>query len=311
MTDHQSLDSREKAPADKPRPGYTLIRGAIDMHRHGYPEISPAQRPSLEDVDDLARCRDAGMRGVVMKSHVWPTMGRVHHLRERVPGLEIYSSITLNTLSGGLNPLAVQMAAAQGAKVVFLPTWSSHHDRSRQAMSSRISRALGIGIDDLGEVITLIDGNGKLTAAAKDVLQVAEENAMVVSTGHISTRESLAIAESGILDNGRLIFAHPDSHSVGASKDQTLAMASLGCVIEICALGALPPFQRITIAEMADLVLGVGPDNCVFTSDYFFEWSPPSAEVLRMVAMLLAETEVGDDGVRSMLVDVPARLLAT
>ena len=104
-----------------------LLQGAIDMHYHGYPEITLGVRARLDDVEALEMARDMGMRGFVIKSQMWPSIGRVYQLRQRIQDVECFSGIVLNSIVGGLSPWAVEAAARQGAKVVWLPTWSSTH----------------------------------------------------------------------------------------------------------------------------------------------------------------------------------------
>src|SRR5215207_9008423 len=96
-----------------PGPGGTsaadeLLQGAIDVHHHGYPEISFDLKTRYEDVDELRLARDAGMAAIVLKSHMWPTVGRAYHLRRLVPGIEPIPSITLNPIVGGFSPMAVE-----------------------------------------------------------------------------------------------------------------------------------------------------------------------------------------------------------
>ena len=112
-----------------------LVEGSIDLHHHGYPEISFDCKTRMEDVDEISIARQAGMAGLVLKSHMFPTMGRAYHLKNLVPDINIYSSITLNHSVGGLNPLAIESAAKQGAKVLFMPTWSAENDIERGGIS--------------------------------------------------------------------------------------------------------------------------------------------------------------------------------
>ena len=117
---------KQAAVAETKRVG-PLMQGAIDLHYHGYPEMTLRVQSRLDDVEVLKLGRELGMRGIVIKSQMWPTMGRSHYLRQQVPGIECFASITLNAVAGGLNPWVVDAAGRQGAKVVWLPTWSSAH----------------------------------------------------------------------------------------------------------------------------------------------------------------------------------------
>ena len=86
-------------------------------------------------------------------------------------------------------------------------------------------------------------------------------------------------------------------------------MARRGAVIELCALGLLPPLQRIKPAWMVEIIEAVGADQCVLTTDTFFEWAPPAAETLRMTARILVSMGVHEDTTRILVRDVPRRLL--
>lgn len=285
-----------------------LLAGAIDLHRHGFPEISLSSGPPLDDVDDLRLCVEAGMHGVVMKSHVWPTVGRSYLLAKQLPELEIYGSITLNTGAGGLSPAMVELAALQGARVVYLPTWSSHNDRARRGISGVLGAELRHTRLADTPPLAVVDGNGRLLPEVKDCLAVAAEFGMLVYTGHLAAAEALAVADSG-LASGRLVFSHPDSHSIGATWDEAVAVAEVGGCVEITAVGIYPELGRTTPALLAELVEAVGTHRCVLTSDYFFSWSPPSTRMLLDLAEGLIVSGVDRDGVRAMLVDNPRRLL--
>ncbi len=289
-----------------------LLEGAIDLHHHGYPEISFDAKMRLEDVDELRLARDAGMLGIVLKSHMFPTVGRAYHLRNLVPGLEVFPSITLNYAVGGLNPLAIESAAKQGARAVFMPTWSSAHDIERGGMSKHLRHFLERAESTLtaGSGIRLTGPDGKLTQLARECLDCARQYGLMISTGHISPSESIALA-LGAKDYGieELIFSHPDSGSVGARREEIRDMCALGAVSEFCALGCLPPYQRIRPQEFVDILGEIGEDKAVLTTDYFFEWAPPGPETMRMLIGTFLDLGLSESTVRKMVRDNPARLL--
>jgi hypothetical protein len=287
------------------------LEGAFDLHRHGYPEITYATRTRLEDVEDLTLCREAGFRGVVMKSHMWPTVGRAYHLRRAVPGLEVIPSITLNACTGGFSPLSVEAAALQGAGVVYMPTWTAANDIERGGASTHIvAKALPHArVDDFPR-LSVFGRGGELLPEVVETLAVIEEYGMVVLSGHLSPAETLALAESGLGATGRFVFSHPDSASIGATAGDVEAIMATGAILELCALGLQPNFARITPTEIKDLADRYGPDRCVITSDYFFDWAPPSAESIRGLAALLLELGSSVEEVSQMVAGTPARLLS-
>lgn len=249
------------------------------------------------------------MAGIVLKSHMWPTVGRAYHLSRLVPGIAVIPSITLNPIAGGFSPMAVESAARQGAGILFMPTWGAAHDVSRGGMSNHMRHILDrVDIPDGGMRVTGEDGRVKTEVA--ECVAVAAEYGMAVATGHISPRESMALAgtarDAGI---DTILFQHPDSNSVKATRDDTRELVALGATVELCALGLLPPFQRISVDEMIDIVAEASPARCVLTTDYFFDWSPPGPETLRMMIGIFLSKGVAAADLRTMVRDVPLRLL--
>ena len=298
-------------PPGGPSVADKLVEGAIDFHHHGYPEISYELKTRNEDADELAIARAAGMAGIVLKSHMWPTVGRAYHLKRLVPDIEVISSITLNPAVGGLSPMSLESAARQGAKVVFFPTWGAAHDRERGGMSKYIKKFLHRTGDLSPETgLRIIDEHGKVKPEVSECLAVAAEHAMVICTGHISPRESIALAQRA-KDFGieSVVFSHPDSHSVGAKREEIRDMVQLDSICEFCALGMLPAFQRISPGLAIEIIQEIKPENAIITTDYFFEWAPPAAETLRMLAGTFLDLGVPEKDVGMMLRDNPKRLL--
>ncbi|RDV04534.1 DUF6282 family protein [Undibacter mobilis] len=289
-----------------------LLVGAYDIHRHGYPEMSLDCRTRYSDVDNLISSRDAGFKAVVLKSHFWPTVGRAYHLRNLVPGIDIIPSITLNRVVGGFDPIAVESAALQGARVMWFPTWSAANDIERGGISRQIMPAYLKRTKDLPSDygLRVTDAGGKVGSDVRECLAVAAEHDMLVCTGHISAQESIALA-GAIKDAGieRFVFTHPDSGTVGATLEQIDEMVSLGAVCEVCAIGFMPLYMRMRIAEFVALIERLGSAKIVLTSDYFFDWFPPASEAVRLVVGTLLQCNVSIDAIKDMICRNPARLI--
>jgi hypothetical protein len=289
-----------------------LLVGAFDLHRHGFPEMSLHCKNRFSDVDNLISTRDAGFRGAVIKSHFWPTVGRVFHLKNIVSGIEIYSSITLNRVVGGFDPISVESAALQGARVMWFPTWSAANDIERGGISKHIlpeylKRTEKLPAD-YGLRVT--DESGKVRTEVKECLAVAQEHGMIVCTGHISARESIALAGVAAgMGITRLVFTHPDSATVGASIDDIGEMIKLGAVCEVCAIGFMPIYARMKMSDFVGLIDRFGASNVILTSDYFSDWFPSASEAIRLIAGTLLELGVKPADITTMLCRNPERLL--
>jgi len=105
-----------------------MMQGAIDVHCHIDFEFSAKERKREPEFLWLPRAEAMGMRGVVLKSHWWPTVNVTPYILSSVQtDVALWSSVTLNSTAGGPNPCIIDACAALGGKMVFLPTWSARN----------------------------------------------------------------------------------------------------------------------------------------------------------------------------------------
>jgi microsomal dipeptidase-like Zn-dependent dipeptidase len=87
-------------------------------------------------------------------------------------------------------------------------------------------------------------------------------------------------------------------------------MLSLGALYEFCVNGFLPESQRMSPRKMMEIVAEAGSDHVVMTTDYFNEWEPPGAEMLRMLIGTMLSAGMHSEDLRKMVNSNPRRLLA-
>ena len=108
-----------------------LVRGAFDLHVHIAPDVMQRR---ITDLQLARRFRDAGLAGFALKSHYVPTAERAAVLNEAMDGaVAVIGTLTLNAAVGGMNPLAVEIAAREGARIVWLPTLDAANHREKHA----------------------------------------------------------------------------------------------------------------------------------------------------------------------------------
>jgi Family of unknown function (DUF6282) len=260
-----------------------LVHEAVDLHCHIDVEFSNTLfRKATPEWEWLPRAEAAGMRGVVLKSHLWPTTSAIPFLEQLYHGsVTVLGSVTLNPVSGGLDPWAVEAAVAMGARAVFMPTWGSRNDHERHGFGRRLESAFTHFDGSRLATISTVDSDGKLTDEAHEILRLAHEYGVMLSTGHVSWQESLVIArEAKTIGFERLVFGHPLSGSVGAPADAAREAAALGAFLEFCWPTIAP--GRHDPAEVVKLIGEVGPSRVVLTSDYFGGSNPSPSDLLRM-----------------------------
>src|SRR5262245_64454209 len=138
------------------------------MHCHHGPD--PHRARSVDAAEAVAEAAALGMAGVVLKSHAYPTGPIAILMQKTVRDLRVFGGICCDFEVGGLNPAAVEVALRTGARVVWMPTFSSVVDRRKLHLP--------------GPGIRLLDDDGRLLPAVEEILGLVREHEAVVATGH-------------------------------------------------------------------------------------------------------------------------------
>jgi hypothetical protein len=287
---------------DGSRAGADLLAGAVDLHVHTAPDL--VER--FESDVALARdAREAGMRGVVVKSHVVPTAARVDLVNEAVGDELLYGGVACNGSVGGLNRDAVETALELGADIVWLPTaWSANH--AAQAREAGVERFVGQRVPDEDEAIP-VARDGEVTAATRTIVDLVAEHDAVVGTGHATPDEIEAVATTCADAGVDCLVNHPCFRVVDVPLDQQERLAELGAVMEYCAY-SVRSTDGHSIDRVAEAVERVGPENAVLATDYGQAENPP-VPGLREFAEAVADAGLPRETVRQCLTKTPAELL--
>ena len=266
-----------------------ILTGSFDLHVHAGPDT---QERRLDALQTARHAYEAEMAGFVLKSHEYPTAPLAGALRQMYPGLDVAGAIALNRSVGGVNPDAVEVSARLGAKVVWMPTFDA--DAWRRAQGR-------------GPGLRIIDDAGALTPATQAVLEIVRARDMVLASGHVASREALALfraaREAGIT---RMIATHP---AATASIEQQREMADLGAYVEYTFLSCMPSRAQMTVEELAAALRRIGTDRCVLTTDFGQWMNPPAPEGMRMAIAALLGADMTADEVSALVKHNPLRLM--
>jgi hypothetical protein len=262
-----------------------LLRGAIDLHVHGQPDLSDALANRGPDVEVARLAHAYGLSGWVLKSHLWPTMDRARAVNAALggTGFTVHGSITLNPPVGGLEPGVVELAAAHGARVVFLPTWGAAADHARDGYIARLLRRAAPSFDEYHArtTIALCEPDGRLSGRARAVVDACHALGLALATGHASAAESRAVAGYCAGIGQRLLVTHPLHYTTDLREFP-------GALIEFAAAPLLHPDGHLTVRDVHEAITAIGPERAVLTTDVFSRWVPPQPECLRMFVEQLA-----------------------
>src|SRR2546429_1648285 len=240
------------------------------MHCHHGPD--PHRARSVDAAEAVAEAEALGMAAIVLKSHAYPTGPIAILMQKMVERLRVFGGICCDFEVGGLNPAAVEVALRTGAKVVWMPTFSSVIDRRKLGLP-------GPGIPVIGE-------RARLVPAAEEILRLVKQHDAVIATGHIELAEQFAIVEAATALGAKTVITHPLEKLVGLDHRlaDVLALADRGAVIEFTYLTCIPGGMAATEAPetFAHAMMTVGPERAIMSTDFGQAASPHPADGMRL-----------------------------
>jgi hypothetical protein len=295
-------ESQTSPPSERAR---QLVRGAYDLHVHVDPDVI---RRRITDLELARRYTDLGLRGFVLKSHYVPTAERAAVVRAAVPGVKALGAIVLNHAVGGLNPVAVEIAARGGARMAWLPTVDAaneaHESEPQPGKKLPLWAKLQLELREAGlplPPIEVLDGNRKVLPAVRQVLQVIGRNHMVLATGHLGRDEIMAVVAAAVEEGVRhVVVTHPDYPTQNLSIADQRRLADQGAYLERClapSVSGKVPWERIFEATRA-----VGPEHSVLSTDLGQPANPPVEDGLALFADQLLGAGFSEEEVKTMAV---------
>jgi hypothetical protein len=271
-----------------------LVRGAYDLHVHIDPDVIGR---SVDDVTLAERFLERDMGGFALKSHYTSTAERARVVERAVPGIRVLGALTLNAAVGGLNPLAVEIAAREGARIVWLPTVDAVNEADQRdrayppgatvPMWVRLQRELREAGREPAPVAVVNDA-GRPLPALVGVLEVVAAHELVLGTGHLSRDEIFAVVDAardaGVAD---VVVTHPEFTSQQLSIDDQVALAERGAVLERCF--TTPYTGKCTWEHVLEGIRATGIERNLLSTDLGQPANPPVEDGLGLFVDHLLE----------------------
>jgi Family of unknown function (DUF6282) len=296
-------------PSDRAR---ELVRGAYDTHIHIAPDL--VQR-RITDIQLARRFQELGLAGFILKSHYQSTAARAAVVREAVPGVRALGAIALNRAVGGLNSVALEIAAREGARTVWFPTVSSVNEQhevlaARPGANVPVWVELELELREQGinpEPVAVLGENGGLVPEAREVLAMIARHDMVLATGHLSRDEIFLVVDGGLAAGIRdVVVTHPDFPSQDLSIEDQRELAARGALIERCF--TTPHTGKTTWERVIEATRAVGAEHTVWSSDLGQVFNPPVEDGLPLMADRFLDAGFSDEEVRMMAVENTRRV---
>ncbi len=273
-----------------------LLRGSYDLHMHAAP--SPFGR-LLDDFELLEEAGQAGMTGILLKSHYEATGARAQLANEHcTSSCKAYGGIVLNWPVGGLNPYAVENALKRGSRIVWMPTRDSSN-------SLRSGNMPGDFFDRPG--ITVLAEDGSLKPEVVEILGIARKYDAAVATGHISPEESVLLCRKGRELGTRMILTHPEFDRTVVTAATQKELAALGVYVEKCWYNIAE--GNCSTEEMTANIRQVGCEHCYLVTDRGQGNREHPVEGMRRFLFTLLDSGLTEEELYMMTHTVPAHVL--
>jgi hypothetical protein len=283
-----------------------LVRGAYDLHVHVAPDIIPRR---ISDVALARRFATLGLGGFALKSHYAPTAERAEIVRELVPEVDVIGAITLNSGVGGLNVVAVEIAARAGARIVWLPTFDAKNETAGRvppppgaklpvwAQLQHELRAAGVNTP----VVEVLTEQGIVRPETVAVLAAVARHNLVLATGHLSRDEIFAIVEAAKAQGvQQIVITHPEFPSQNLSIEDQCALADTGAWLERCF--GVAHVGRVSWDRMIEITRAIGPARTFLSSDLGQLDNPPVEDGLALFVSKLMEAGLREQDIHTMAV---------
>jgi hypothetical protein len=290
-------------PSERAR---ALVRGAVDYHVHVAPDFV-ARR--IDDLELARRCLETGQAGFGLKSHYCATAERAKVVAAAVPGVVVLGTITLNRSVGGLNPLAVEVAARQGARIVWFPTVSAVNEQDEVLRPGAHAKVpvwveFELSLRETGlasEPVPVVDERGALLPETLEVLDVVARNELVLCTGHLGRDEVFRLVEAAVERGIReIVVTHPEFPSQSISPDDQVELAELGALMERAF--TTPYTGKVSWERVFEATRAVGPERTVWATDLGQTANPPVEDGLALMADRFLAAGFEEDEIRTMAV---------
>ena len=291
------------APSDRAR---ELVRGAVDYHVHVAPDFVERR---ITDIELAGRCRETGQAGFGLKSHYSSTAERARVVAAAVPGIVVLGTITLNRSVGGLNPLAVEVAARQGARVVWFPTVSAVNEQHEVLKAGAhekvpVGVAFELSLREAGlacDPVPVVDARGALLPEAHAVLDVIARNGLVLCTGHLGRDEIFRLVEAAVERGIReVVVTHPEFPSQSIAPADQVELAEMGALMERAF--TTPHTGKASWESVFEATRAVGAGRTVWATDLGQTANPPVEDGLALMADAFLADGFTEGEIRTMAV---------
>jgi hypothetical protein len=289
-----------------------LVRGAFDPYVHAAPDFAPRR---ITDLELARRCAELGLAGFGLTSHYTATAERAAVVNEAAGRTVATGSIVLNHAVGGLNATAVEVAARQGARFVWLPTVSACGEFAKvEAADANGNVPVWVRFErELREAgapprpVPVLAGDGAPLPALTAVLDIVARHRLVLMTGHLSRAEIFVVVDAAVAAGVEtIVVTNPEFPSHRLAPDDQRELAAKGALLQRAF--TTPYTGKCSWDDVFAATRAAGAAATVWGSDLGQVFNPPVEDGLAIMADEFLAAGFSEEEIRTMAVHNTRRL---
>jgi hypothetical protein len=216
-----------------------------------------------------------------------------------------------------MNPLAVEVAAREGARTVWMPTVDSVNEAGERnvigphpAAKVPVWVKLQLELREQGieiEPVPVVGADGSVLPETRAVLARIAHHGMVLATGHLGRDEIFAVVDTAIEEQVReIVITHPEFPSQALSVEDQAALVRRGALLERCF--TTPHTGKIEWERWIGNIRAAGARHSVLSTDLGQTFNPPVEDGMAIMVDRLLEAGFSEDDVHVMAVENSRRV---
>ena len=248
----------------------SLLEGAIDLHCHSGPSVMPR---AIDHIDVMREGSAAKMRAILIKDHYYSATPVTELLMSHFQDLNVQmlSGVPLNNSTGGINRFAVDHGIKLGAKLVWMPTFSSANHIAHHKSDKDFEKKFPTTKEKMLAPVELsvLDDKGALLDEVKFILDMIAEADIVLSGGHLHIIEIFPLFEEARTRGVKKLLVNHPSYLIDATEAEMGELVRMGAYLEhsMCMFVPGSKFHFYTPENLDNLIKAGTVDKTILGSD--------------------------------------------
>lgn len=293
-----------------PELGRSLLKGAVDLHCHSGPSVMPRYFDHYEAMQEAS---EAGVRALLIKDHYYSATPVTEVLNKHFSHLKVtlLSGVPLNNQSGGLNLYAVEHGIALGAKLVWMPTFSSRNHIAHHKADANFKFPKSTKSMLSPQPLTVVDDAGKLLPVVLPILDMVAEHDVVLSSGHLHIDEIWPLFEEAKRRGVKRLLCNHPSYVIDATLPDMRRLAEMGVYLEhsMCMFAEDSKFRFYAPDKLQAMIEAAGVDRTILGSDLGQVGNPRMVDGFLNVIEICLDLGYSAEAVRKMVSTNAAELV--